>query len=144
MRLVVDYLVRFNYLVGKNYQVVYLLPWKGLKTSISYTLVTMQLKAFQEKNGMQEKTPNLAEGQRINRITAVDFKDTKYRNKDGGMQQVALLTTDTGVYHTTAKAIVDTLRNYFVEGKNTEPLENIEVVETRSKDGRNYLELKGF
>jgi hypothetical protein len=104
----------------------------------------MQLKAYQEKNQTLEKTPNLTEGQRINKILKADFKDTRFRNKDGGMQQVAVVTTDTGLFHTTAKAIVDLLHNYFVVDKNTEPMENIEVVETRSKDGRNYLELKGF
>lgn len=104
----------------------------------------MQLKAYQEKNQNLEKTPNLTEGQRIGRILSAEFKDTRYRNTKGEMQRVAVIVTDNGSFHTTAKAIVDTLHAYFVENGNTEPLENSEVVELKSKDGRAYLALRGF
>jgi hypothetical protein len=109
-----------------------------------YDSAPMQLKAYREKNQNLDKSPNLKEGQRINKILKVEFKDTRFRNKEGGMQQVAILTTDSGVFHSTAKAIVDLLHNYFVVEKNAEPMENVSVIESRSADGRNYLELEGF
>lgn len=104
----------------------------------------MNLKKFLEETTQNfESTPNMTNGQHINKILKVEFKDTQYRNAKGGIQQVAVVTTDNGVFHTTAKAIVDTLHSYFVDKKIAEPMENIDVKEERSKDGRMYLTLDG-
>lgn len=97
----------------------------------------------------QEQTPVMAEGMKFSKILGAKFSDTRYKKKDGTTQQVVTIqairdgqTTPSG-YHSTASAVVDILHQHFTPD-NKETLDNCEVVEIRSKDGRNYLSLKGY
>lgn len=97
-----------------------------------------------------ESTPNLAKGMSFAKIISAEFFPTKYKNQDGSIAQGASITVDangngqTTKYHTTSKAIVDTLNEYFIVEKNTTPLEQVRVIELRSANGRMYLTLEGF
>lgn len=112
----------------------------------SFTMVS--LKSIQDSKQKLEQTPNLASGMRFTTILGAEFTATKYKNAKGEMQEnvniVAIKEGDTTPtkYHSTAKAIVDILREHFKASK--EPLEKCEVVEERSKDNRLYLTLKGY
>jgi hypothetical protein len=107
----------------------------------------MQLKKLQTEN--QEQTPNLVAGMRFSKIMSATFTDTRYKNRDGSTAKNAVIEglidgqTTPLKYHSTAKAIVDTLTKYFITDKQ-DSIENAEVVEIRSKDGRMYLALRGF
>lgn len=113
-----------------------------------YDNAPMQLKQLQSEN--QEQTPNLVAGMRFSQILSATLTDTRYKNRDGSPAQNAVIEgilvgqTTKSKYHSTAKAIVDTLRQYFVTDKHADSIENAEVVEIRSKDGRMYLALRGF
>lgn len=97
-----------------------------------------------------EQSPNLTAGMSFKKVISCEFRDTQYKKANGSMQQVCIMTTDpngngnTVKYHTTASAIVDVMYEYFVTDKGIEPLENVRVVELRSKQGRMYLSVEGF
>ena len=97
-----------------------------------------------------ESTPNLEKGMTFSKIISGEFFPTKYKNSDGSTAQGVSITVDangngvTAKYHSTSKAIVDMLNEYFVSEKQTSPLENVAVVERRSATGRMYLTLEGF
>ena len=97
-----------------------------------------------------EQSPNLSAGMTFRKVISCEFRDTQYKNKEGQPQQVAIMTVQpteaptTTKYHTTASAIVDVMYEYFVTDKGIEPLENVKVVELRSKTGRMYLSVEGF
>jgi len=99
----------------------------------------------------QPPSPNLAEGMKFKAILSIKVTDTKYKNADGTTAKNITIQaipegSTTGIpeaFHSTAKAVVDILSTHFQTGV-TDPLENCEVVEIRSKEGRNYLTLKGY
>lgn len=99
----------------------------------------MHLKTYAETH-KSELPPSLEAGQEIKQILKIEEYD--FSNAGENIHAVRLMT-DNGVFKTTGGVIIEKLRQYFSE--NTEPLENVRVVQTKSKQGgRRYLDLEGF
>lgn len=95
------------------------------------------LKQFVEES----KVPAVQAGQIFKAINSVEPYTFEYQGKTLNAMRIV---TEQGTFRTTSDPIMKRLQEYFVEAGNTEPLENVKVVEIQSKSAKNrqYLALQ--
>lgn len=99
------------------------------------TFTMVNLKDLKQTTTLPE-APKLEKGMKFANILGIEIFANRY--------QTIHIKTDKGLFRSSAKPIREFLVQYFMTDKKTEPIQNVEVVEKRSKDGRMYLALEGF